>query len=288
MRRAGIVLAITLGGCAFEGSALDFTIDPDATTRCERTFALEELTHVRCDHATVTIATGAFGLSAREVHLMHPVGAPPASGWPAAILFQGSFHSAEGFFEGDASDDFGGLHQANLVASLLEAGFVVIAPEARYDGATYWDTNVLPWAIAWDESEDHQLMVELFAAIDGGGLGPIDGARLFATGISSGGYMTSRMAVSYPGRFRALAIASASYATCSGPLCDVPALPADHPPTLFLHGREDLVVPLATARAYATALDEQETPTRLVVDDASGHEWTRRAPVEIVDWFSAP
>lgn len=281
MRPWVLVAVILLGGCAFEGSSLDFTIDPSATTRCERAPA-----RVRCDHVTVTIATGAFGLSAREVHLMHPVGEPPATGWPTALLFQGSLHSAEGFFEGEADGDFGALNQASLVADLLDAGFAVIAPEARYDGATFWDTNVLPWAFAWETSEDHQLMVELFAAIDDGALGPLDPGRLYAAGISSGGYMTSRMAVSYPGRFRALAIESASYATCSGFVCDVPDLPADHPPTLFLHGAEDAIVPLGTAEAYAEALAAQDTEARVLVDPSAGHAWIDAAPSATVAWFA--
>lgn len=282
MPRASILIAVLVGGCAFEGSSLDFNIDPAAATRCE-----ESATHVRCDHATVTIATGAFGWAAREVHLMHPVGEPPASGWPTVVLFQGSFYSAEGFFEGDVDGDFGELNQARVVARLLDAGFAVIAPEARYDGATYWDTNVVPYDFAWDASDDHQLMVELFAAIDGGTLGPLDPTQLYAAGISSGGYMTSRMAVSYAGRFRALAIESASYATCSGALCVIPELPTDHPPTLFLHGADDVVVPVWTATDYANALDAQDTPTRVVIAEGVGHEWLDAAPDALVDWFTA-
>lgn len=274
------VCAVT--GCAFDGDALDFAIDPDADARC----AVSE-TDVVCDHVTVTFATGAFGVAAREVHLMHPLGEAPPGGWPAVLLFQGSFHSGEGFFEGHEGDEYGGLHQARLVARLLDAGYVVLAPEARYDGAGFWDTNVVPYDLTWDVSEDHQLMVELLDAIDRGALGPIDSTRLFATGISSGGYMTSRMAVSYPGRFRALAIQSASYATCSGVICPVPGLPADHPPTLFLHGAQDLVVPLFTAEAYAGALEAQGCPTRVVVDEAAGHEWLSVAPDEIVAFFDA-
>jgi len=64
--------------------------------------------------------------------------------------------------------------------------------------------------------------------------GHLNNKNKFATGISSGGCMTSRMAVSYEGEFRALAIAAGSYATCGGILCVIPIfLPRDHPPTLF-------------------------------------------------------
>lgn len=282
-RTQAIVAALAVGwsvGCAFDGSQLDFTIDPDAETRCE---VMPD--HVRCDHVTITIATGALGLAAREVHFMHPVGEAPAAGWPVVILFQGSLHPADGFFEGDAADEYGGLNQARVVAALLDAGYATLAPDARYDGATYWDTNVVPYNVAWDTSEDHQLMVELFRLIEDGELGPLDASHLYATGISSGGYMTSRMAVSYPGRFDALAIQSASYATCAGALCDVPELPADHPPTLFLHGAMDDIVPIDTAHAYETKLEGQGTEVRFVEDGEARHEWLDAAPEEIVGWF---
>lgn len=281
MLRSLAALALLTGGCAFEGSSLDFAIDPDATQRCE-----ERDGHLTCDFVTVTFATGAFGASAREVHLMHPASAPPAQGWPAVILFQGSSHGAHRFFEGAEGDDFGGYHQARLVRALLEAGFAVLAPDARLDGTTYWETNVLPFSLAWDTSEDHQLMTALLAAIRDGTLGPLDHGRLYAAGISSGGYMTSRMAVSYEGAFRALAIQSASYATCSGALCAVPELPADHPPTLFLHGAGDRIVPPATAQSYAGALTAQGTEARVVIDPEAGHEWLAAAPDEIVAWFA--
>jgi predicted esterase len=104
--------------------------------------------------------------------------------------------------------------------------------------------------------------------------------------ISSGGYMTSRMAVSYPGKFRALAIESGSYATCSNVLCMVPnPLPADHPPTLFLHGALDVAVPLVTARAYHDQLARQGIETEIIVDDTVGHSWLAVAPEAITCWF---
>jgi predicted esterase len=130
-------------------------------------------------------------------------------------------------------------------------------------------------------------MRALLGAMAGGDLGPLDMDRLYAGGISSGGYMTSRMAVSYPGTFRALAIQSASYATCAGSLCVIPALPADHPPTMFLHGEADPVVPIATMLPYAAALEDQATPVERVIDATAGHEWLEAAPVEVPAFFAA-
>lgn len=146
-----------------------------------------------------------------------------------------------------------------------------------------WQTNLPPCSVAWDACADARLVDALLAAIDDGAFGLVDG--LYAMGISSGGYMTSRMAVSYPGRFRALAVHSASYATCGGDLCAIPALPVDHAPTLVLHGALDDVAPLEAARDYHAALVAAGVDARMVVADGEGHEWVPPAVDEVPAWF---
>jgi poly(3-hydroxybutyrate) depolymerase len=238
-------------------------------------------TRVKCPYKTHTIES-----SARRAHYALPGSAAGAKGFPLVFLFQGSFFSGENYFEAGVNDPYGGLYQAQLVKALLDAGFAVLAPETRLAGSTYWDTNVLPWAQSWAGAPDDTLMKDLFAAIGAGTFGAIDSTRLYAAGISSGGYMTSRMAVSYAGKFRALAIHSASYATCGGSLCLVPStLPADHPPTLFLHGGADFTVPVATMTSYADALAKQGIPERRFVEQSAGHAWLTVAPSEITAWF---
>lgn len=262
------------------------TADPDTTgddtgvepgSRCETT-----ATTITCPKTTVEL-----GPWQRDVHWQVPLGEPPAGGWPAVLMFQGSFFSAEVTWI--ATDDlpFGAYYQTWVVKRLLDAGYAVITPEAKLDGGTFWDTNVPPFSLNWESSEDHELMLLIFAGIEDGTFGPLDGERLFATGISSGGYMTSRMAVSYPGKFRALAIAAGSYATCSGPLCNVPDLDADHPPTLFLHGEIDLTVPLATAEEYHDKLLAAGVATKLVTQPGEGHAWIPQSPDEVPAWFDA-
>jgi poly(3-hydroxybutyrate) depolymerase len=126
----------------------------------------------------------------------------------------------------------------------------------------------------------------LLSRIEDGTFGAVDSARMYATGISSGGYMTSRMAVSYPGRFRALAIAAGSYATCLGPICNVPSsLPTDHPPTLFMYGAVDTTVPITTARTYATRLTDMGIETHFIEDASAGHAWLSSAPAAVTHWF---
>lgn len=98
--------------------------------------------------------------------------------------------------------------------------------------------------------------------------------------------MTSRMAVSYPGRFRALAIAAGSYASCAGPICNIPLpLPSGHPPTLFLHGEKDSIVPIATMTRYRDGLDAIDVTTQTVTNPGKGHEWIPEAPAAVRDFF---
>jgi predicted esterase len=158
----------------------------------------------------------------------------------------------------------------------------VIAPDALVEFA--WQTNVPPFSLTWPTTSDNAFLLSIFAAIRDGSLGPIDPARMYAMGISSGGYMTSRMAVSYPGQFHALVVHSASYATC-GLTCIIAVLPVDHPPTLFVHGAKDPIVPIAQMELYRDELAQQGHVVDTVVDDAAGHEWIASSIPAINTWF---
>jgi dipeptidyl aminopeptidase/acylaminoacyl peptidase len=63
------------------------------------------------------------------------------------------------------------------------------------------------------------------------------------------------------------------------------ALPADHPPTLFLHGQQDLTVPISTAQTYYNKLMANGIETEMITDPNAGHEWLFVAPEEITCWF---
>jgi len=109
---------------------------------------------------------------------------------------------------------------------------------------------------------------------------------MHATGISSGGYMTSRMAISYTEYFKSLVIESASYCTCGGALCLIPSeLPDDHPPVLFLHGELDITVPVFTMRWYYDKLVDMGIETQAVVDLLATHQWISEAPDLVYRWF---
>jgi poly(3-hydroxybutyrate) depolymerase len=262
-------------------------------------------TQITCSQETYTITTPAgsdpeagttYPSYDRIVHYQVPLGTPPASGWPTVFMFQGAFLSAGLTFSATSSDAYGMYYQTELVMNLLDAGYAVLAPEVLDAGETYWLTNIAPYAADWSGSPDDVLVQRMLADVKAGTFGPLDPDSLFATGISSGGYMTSRMAVSYPaGTFRALAIESGSYATClsgesavTGGLCTVPTLASTHPPTLFLHGDLDTtLVPIWTVQAYEAALKTAGVANKEVDDVDSGHQWIPEAPTAVLAWFQS-
>ena len=180
---------------------------------------------------TVSVAFSHDGAQPRNVFWAPGTGRGPR---PAVVLFQGTSSlgadplglDQNGGVLGpggtwnhviDTAGPFGSFFQVKVVQALLDNGFTVIQPAAHYQlGIGYfWDTNV-----GWAGSQDQQFIPALLAAIQGGAFGPVDMTHLYATGISSGGYMTSRMAnefASLPGQFdpahpfRAVAIESASF-----------------------------------------------------------------------------
>jgi len=253
---------------------------------------------IACDHVNVTIG-------GRSVDYETPIGAPPPGGWPVVFVYQGSLlspsnatilapHGMWRVQANDAAND--GIYQdyvidelvteTTILERLLDAGYAVVTPTA--DGGGFaWDTNFPPWSTSWTGSPDDVFLHALYAAIDAGKLGPLNSTRWYATGVSSGGFMTSRMAVSYQGRFRSLVIAAGSYASCPGgdPTCVVPGLPADHPPTLFLQGGADPFVPEAEMLVYYDALVNAGLTTQAKVDPNMPHGWLLTSPDDILAWF---
>ena len=275
---ATAVLAVQPAGATGTGAGADAAVG--AASRCRGSFVLT------CERNTETLLSGITGIAPRDVHWQVPTGTPPPGGWPAAVMFSPSLYSADLAWSASPLLPAGAYHETATIRSLLDGGFAVLTPESHLEGFTFWDTNVP--GVHYPVSPDRRFVDDILAEIGRGTFGPIDTGRLFATGMSSGGYMTSRMAVSHAGTFRALAIQSASYADCLGPLCSVPDdLPADHPPTLFLHGLIDPVVPIWTMYPYRDGLAAQGTPTRTVVDPLAAHAFLRAAPGEILAWFRA-
>lgn len=232
---------------------------------------------------TLTCTSHDVQVGGRTVRYEVPLGDPPAAGWPVVVFYQGSAVPGIRAFSATMGATFGQYELTSTFKALLDRGYAVLAPNAMNNGSLYWQTNLPQYANNWTGCPDDVFIHALLDAMAGGTFGPLDPDHRYAMGISSGGFMTSRMAVSYAGTFRALAIASASYATC-GPTCTVPALPTDHPPTLFLHGQMDNVVPISSMTPYRDALGSKATA---IINATAGHEWLPEAVAAIPDFFAA-
>lgn len=240
-------------------------------------------------------------LTPRVVRWQVPEGAPPPGGWPVAFYYTGTQPTdTSSAFKRSVGESFGAEYEPQILHELLDdpAGtgkkYAVIAPDPPASAVfmQFWNTNAVnPYSV----SCDHDFFPDFFGEIEGGSYGPAsqyDMERRFAYGISSGGYNTSRMAVTfnsgaYDGdTWRALAVIAASYATCAGALCSVPALPANHPPTKFWHGHADLTVPIATMNLYYSKL-LQGGFTAQKVEHPFGHQLTAHnlGPTGIKAWF---
>jgi len=232
-----------------------------------------------CDHERL-VFRGLYG--DREILYATPNTVRPKDGYPLAIFFQGSFFPSS--FKRNKIDPFGGYNEILLMKKLLDNGYMIIAPKAIV--GTYWQSNII--GINYDKSADKFLVNKIFNKIEDGIFGKVDMDNLFAFGISSGGYMTDRMFQSHKHiNFNAFAIASASYAKCGGPYCPLPKIvDSSHPPTLFMHGKKDRVVPLRTMKKYSELLKQNHIQTKIIIDENATHQWIKEAPKSVLEWFN--
>ncbi|MFC6632480.1 extracellular medium-chain-length polyhydroxyalkanoate depolymerase [Microbulbifer taiwanensis] len=254
-----------------------------AESRCKITpGSLFKQERIDCSYRSIQIPSS--DITSRQIKWELPLGTPPAGGWPVALIYQGSFFEVE--FSRKKNAPFGGYWEARTIKALLDAGYAVIAPRAPAELA--WLTNSAGPATIYEITTDYTFLGNVFDAIEQGVFGPLNPDRKYATGISSGGYNTSRMAVTWPGEFRALVVHSGSYATCLGPVCVMPlCMPEDHPPTRFVHGFLDTIVPWWSMDLYYDRLLWEGVETDRVTEALGGHEWFPGSPTAVVSWFDA-
>ncbi|BFM16810.1 hypothetical protein R50073_29930 [Maricurvus nonylphenolicus] len=254
-----------------------------AESRCtERAKKLFRPGEISCTYRSLRLPSS--DITSREIKYELPLGEPPAEGWPVAIIYQGSIFPVE--FTRTTKDPFGGFYEAKTIKELLDNGYAVLAPRAPLELA--WLTNaasVLSDGL-YHTTTDYTFLTNVFQAIRDGQFGPLNPDRKYATGISSGGYNSSRMAVSFPGEFKALVVHSGSYAECLGPACVVPLhLPEDHPPTFFIHGFVDAIVPWWSMDSYYDRLRFQGYTTDRHTNSLGGHEWFPESAGLVRAWF---
>ncbi len=222
------------------------------------------------------------GEAKREVKYQIPLGETPKGGWPVVVLYQGSYFPVT--FQSKADAYFGGYYRTKTIKTLLDNGYAVLAPMALNGVA--WQTNVLSPSQKYTNTSDYAFLSNLIKGIEAGTFGPLNHKRKYATGMSSGGYNTSRMAVSFEGEFKALVIDSGSYAYCMGPYCVVPTLPKSHPPTFFIQGKYDQIVPLWTMEMYLNKLKKTGITADAYVNQTGYHEWFPKSPELTLKWFN--
>lgn len=224
----------------------------------------------------------------RPVRWQVPEGTPPDGGWPVVFYYTGTQPTdAKHAFSRNVGDPYGQEYEPQIIHELLDdpygtgKKYAVFVPDPPASGVfvQFWHTNsVNPYSL----SCDYDFFPDFFGEIKSGKYGAASQYnmnRRFAYGISSGGYNTSRMAVTFnsgsgnANTWKALGIVAASYATCAGPLCSVPALPANHPPTRFWHGQNDALVPISTMYLYFNALAQGGFTTQKL-EHGQGHEFT--------------
>jgi hypothetical protein len=233
----------------------------------------------------------------RPVRWQVPEGTPPAGGWRVAFYYAGTqptdFPHA---FDRDYGEAFGLEYEPQIIHELLDDPYgsgkkyavMVADPPASGGWLQYWHTNVV---YPYSASCDYDFFPDFFGEIASGSYGAASQYNLskrYAYGISSGGYNTSRMAVTYNGSnvWKALGIVAASYATCAGSSCSVPTLPSNHPPTRFWHGQNDTLVPISTMYLYFNKLVQGGFATQKL-EHPGGHELTadNLGPGGIKAWF---
>lgn len=219
----------------------------------------------------------------RPVRWQVPEGTAPAGGWRTAFFYNGTTPTDLDPFTRHPLllNAFGMDTSPKILRELLDnpAGtghkYASFAPNPPASAVLtqFWHTNVV---VPYAASCDYSFFNDFFNEIKNGSYGSSAQYNMnqrYAYGISSGGYNSSRMAVTFNGSsvWKALAVISASYATCAGPLCVVPSLPSNHPPTKFYHGTLDLIVPMFTMETYYNKLVAagKETAKSLHV---GGHE----------------
>ncbi len=215
----------------------------------------------------------------RTVFWQVPEGTAPAGGWPVVFFYAGwDPRTILGLIAPPPLNPFKLAASANSNSGLVPQIFhellddpqgtgkkyavIAATPQFRLLFGRYWDTND-PFNSNYSTQQDFAFFPDLFAEIKTGSYGlasQFNMSKRYAFGFSSGGYNTSRMAVTFNqsagdlNTWKTLAILSASYATCAGSTCSVPGLPANHPSVKFWHGVNDTVNPVGTAELYRNHL----------------------------------
>ncbi|HUY79564.1 MAG TPA: PHB depolymerase family esterase [Ktedonobacterales bacterium] len=172
---------------------------------------------------TTGVATLSSGGRLRSYRLHIPVGYQPTRSYPLVLNFHGHWSTAQG------QERYTGF------STLADRdGFLVVYPQGAVgpDGATGWDSGGSNQPSTNDVLFVSDVLNQLQASLC------VDATRIYATGFSNGGGMTSVLACRLAGRIAAFASVSGSYFPLTGG-CH----PSRAASILEFHGTSDTVVP---------------------------------------------
>lgn len=174
---------------------------------------------------------------------------------PAPLLL--AFHGAGGHARGMPR-----LTRLNEVAD--KRGFIVVYPEALN---TRWkDGNA---GLSADEQEDVMFVKSMLTQINS--KFHVDKARIYAAGVSNGGFFSQWLALNMPSTFAAVA----SIAATIGESISKNMLPAKPISVLFIHGDDDDVVPYMGGAIGVAGAFEEKTPRRCVSATRAADFWAK-------------
>lgn len=206
------------------------------------------------------------------MHVQRPAGNPPPDGWPAVVFFHG------GGWRGGSPDQF-----FPYMAALAEQGIVGLSAQYRLES----EHGTGPFecvedgrsAMRWVRARAHEL--------------GIDPRRIAAGGGSAGGHVAAAIAAVRGGRGEIEELADDSPAALllfnpvidNGPggyghgrlgdrWMDLSPMHADgqiFPPTLFLLGTEDSLIPVETGRSFTALIEDAGGECELVLYEGAGH-----------------
>lgn len=175
-----------------------------------------------CRAGTLPVADGAEAtLDGRRYWLDAPA-APADRPLPVVLVFHGFRDRAENLRRGTG---FGTLARRD--------GFIAVFPDG-HDGVRLLGTTGRGWDIGVDDAADRAFVVALLDRLERERC--IDRRRVFATGMSNGGFFSSLLGCQLADRFAAVA-------AVAGGMELGPCRPARPVPLLFLYGSNDTVVP---------------------------------------------
>ena len=202
---------------------------------------------------------------------------PDAGGpHPVIVALCGRTQSGMAYCTGSILGRLSGQHA--FARRALELGYAVVAPNPttpRCEGVYQWDyTETDP------NRSDNLFLKRVIDWIKSGKDFPVRKDRIYVVGISSGGFMASRLAQLFADDIAKVVIRSAGNANDMSiegrrciPVWGGPHEVKRHPPTMLIHGVRDRLVPVRMSDQYEASLKRAGVEVVYIRAAGKGHRW---------------